>query len=90
MYETYKLCPQLYYSKVKRRDPAQSLELWGPLLEGVFFFYPRRFSFIRREEIAISTLMRAEIARRSCRCLQATYGRGASYMSVQSGPWRYH
>jgi len=29
----------------------------------------------RREEIAISTLMRAEIARRLCRCLQATYGR---------------
>ena len=29
----------------------------------------------RREEIAISTLMRAEIARRFCRCLQATYGR---------------
>ena len=30
---------------------------------------------LRCEEIAISTLMRAEIARRLCRCLQATYGR---------------
>ena len=32
---------------------------------------------LRREEIAISTLMRAEIARRyrRCLCLQATYGR---------------
>ena len=29
----------------------------------------------RREEIAISTLMRGEIARRSCRCRDATYGR---------------
>ena len=28
----------------------------------------------RREEIAISTLMRAEIARRSHRCREATYG----------------
>ena len=39
MYETYKLYPRLYYSK--RRDPAQSLELWGPLLDGVFstFFF---------------------------------------------------
>ena len=30
---------------------------------------------LRREEIAISTLMRAEIARRYCRCRQATHGR---------------
>ena len=28
----------------------------------------------RSEEIAISTLMRAEIARISCMCLEATYG----------------
>jgi hypothetical protein len=132
MYETYKLYPRLYYSK--RRDPAQSLELWGPLLDGVFstfFFYDKAFYEqglrgktnlrarssaplgpplgphgrmrtipggilmksrgygphahaagyglrwllgTRREEIAdaVSTLMRAEIARRSCRCREAT------------------
>ena len=29
----------------------------------------------RREEIAISTLMGAEIALRSCMCREATYGR---------------
>ena len=48
----------------------------GPGTHAHLAGYGRRWLLgTRREEIAISTLMRAEIARRYRRCLQATHGR---------------
>ena len=64
---------------------AQKAGLGAPhdiIVHRVFKFKPQEINCsalplwgTRREEIAISTLMRAELALRSCMCREATYGR---------------